>query len=123
MLAQVHQSDPRSPMYVPSSPTGAFLRDHWDADEGRVLINGTVPVNPHGRSLGEGPTQGSGHIREAVHQLQGVAGERQVPGSMLSAIGLVEPNDISNAVVYLASDLSRAVTGIQLTIDMGATKV
>jgi len=25
MLAQVHQSDPRSPMYVPSSPTGVLL--------------------------------------------------------------------------------------------------
>jgi len=44
-------------------------------------------------------------------------------GSVLPAIGLAEPNDISDAVVYLASDLSRAVTGTQLTVDMGATKV
>ena len=36
---------------------------------------------------------------------------------------LAEPGDISDAVVWLASDLSRTVTGTQLTLDMGATKV
>jgi len=60
---------------------GAFLREHWDADSGRALINGRVPINPHGGSLSEGATQASGHIREAVHQLQGAAGERQVLGA------------------------------------------
>jgi acetyl-CoA acetyltransferase len=60
---------------------GAFLRDHWDSAEGRVLIDGRIPVNPHGGSLSEGATQASGHIREAVHQLQGLAGERQVPNA------------------------------------------
>ncbi|TPG36467.1 mycofactocin-coupled SDR family oxidoreductase [Mycolicibacterium hodleri] len=43
--------------------------------------------------------------------------------SALPSLALAEPNDISDGVVYLASDLSRAVTGTQLTIDMGATKV
>lgn len=57
---------------------GAFLRQHRHTEEGSVLINGRVPVNPHGGSLGEGATQASGHVREAVHQLQGLAGERQV---------------------------------------------
>lgn len=33
----------------------------------------------------------------------------------------VEPADISYAVVYLASDESRYVTGLQLTVDAGAT--
>jgi enoyl-[acyl-carrier-protein] reductase (NADH) len=32
-------------------------------------------------------------------------------------------DDISDAVIYLASDLSRAVTAAQLTVDMGATKI
>lgn len=36
---------------------------------------------------------------------------------------LAEPEDISDAVVWLASDLSRTVTGTQLTLDMGATKI
>jgi hypothetical protein len=43
--------------------------------------------------------------------------------SALPGLALAEPDDISDGVVYLASDLSRAVTGTQLTIDMGATKV
>ncbi len=58
---------------------GAFIEEHWDAASNRILINGRIPVNPHGGSLSEGATQGSGHVREAVHQLQGLAGSRQVP--------------------------------------------
>jgi acetyl-CoA acetyltransferase len=65
---------------------GAFLRQHWAPEEGHVLINGRVPVNPHGGSLSEGATQGSGHIREAVHQLQGRAGERQIDGAKRALI-------------------------------------
>jgi NAD(P)-dependent dehydrogenase (short-subunit alcohol dehydrogenase family) len=34
-----------------------------------------------------------------------------------------EPDDIADAVIWLASDRSRAVTGTQLTVDMGATKI
>jgi acetyl-CoA acetyltransferase len=58
-----------------------FIEDNWDKDANRMLINGRIPVNPHGGGLSEGGTQGSGHTREAVHQIQGVAGERQVPGA------------------------------------------
>jgi acetyl-CoA acetyltransferase len=65
---------------------GEFLREHWNAAEGRVLIDGRIPVNPHGGSLSEGATQASGHIREAVHQLQGLAGERQVPNAQRALI-------------------------------------
>ncbi|MFD6883911.1 mycofactocin-coupled SDR family oxidoreductase [Rhodococcus sp. NPDC060084] len=36
-------------------------------------------------------------------------------------IGWVEPEDISNAVLFLASDESRYVTGLTLTIDAGST--
>ena len=32
----------------------------------------------------------------------------------------VEPEDISNAVLFLASDESRFVTGVQLPVDAGA---
>src|SRR3954453_19177352 len=56
-----------------------FIDDHWDHDGNRILIKGRIPVNPHGGGLSEGGTQGSGHTREAIHQLQGRAGERQVP--------------------------------------------
>ncbi|PXX01667.1 mycofactocin-coupled SDR family oxidoreductase [Mycolicibacterium moriokaense] len=43
--------------------------------------------------------------------------------SVLSGFTLAEPSDISDAVVWLASDLSRTVTGAQLPLDMGATTV
>jgi acetyl-CoA acetyltransferase len=60
---------------------GDFIEQHWDEKTNRILIDGRIPVNPHGGALSEGATQGSGHVREAVHQLQGLAGERQVEGA------------------------------------------
>lgn len=60
---------------------GDFLKENWDAESGRVMIRGRIPLNPHGGALSEGGSQGSGHLREAVHQLQGLAGERQVVGA------------------------------------------
>jgi SDR family mycofactocin-dependent oxidoreductase len=44
-------------------------------------------------------------------------------GSILPAPHPAEPGDIANAVVWLASDAARCVTGIQLPVDMGATTV
>jgi SDR family mycofactocin-dependent oxidoreductase len=44
-------------------------------------------------------------------------------GAALPTVAIAEPDDISDGVVWLASDLSRAVTATQLTIDMGATKI
>lgn len=57
---------------------GAFIESHWDEDANRIMIDGRIPVNPHGGALSEGGTQGSGHVREAVLQLRGDAGARQV---------------------------------------------
>jgi acetyl-CoA acetyltransferase len=66
---------------------GRFLHEHWDDRAGRVMIEGRVPINPHGGSLSEGATRGSGHLREAVMQLRGDAGPRQVPGARTALIG------------------------------------
>jgi acetyl-CoA acetyltransferase len=57
---------------------GDYLRDQWSDLENRILLKGRVPVNPHGGSLSEGGSQGAGHVREAVLQLRGDAGIRQV---------------------------------------------
>jgi acetyl-CoA acetyltransferase len=59
---------------------GVFLAENRDYESGQIMINGRVPVNSHGGALSEGGTQGSGHIREAILQLQGLAGDRQVRG-------------------------------------------
>ena len=44
---------------------GDFIEQHWDEKTNRILIDGRIPVNPHGGALSEGATQGSGHLREA----------------------------------------------------------
>jgi acetyl-CoA acetyltransferase len=53
---------------------GRFLQENWDDQARCVRIAGRVPINPHGGSLSEGATRGSGHLREAVMQLRGVGG-------------------------------------------------
>jgi len=62
------------------------LRDHWVDAESRVLIDGRIPINSHGGSLSEGATRGTGHVREAVVQLRGEAGERQVEGARTALV-------------------------------------
>jgi SDR family mycofactocin-dependent oxidoreductase len=44
-------------------------------------------------------------------------------GSILESPALAEPEDVANAIVWLASDAARCVTGIQLPVDKGATTV
>lgn len=51
---------------------------------------------------------------------QGYA-EVAFPAMQPMPIGYVEPVDISNAVLFLASDEARYVTGLQMKVDAGAT--
>lgn len=68
-----------------------FLAANWDSKKNRVQIGQRVPLNTHGGSLVEGATQGAGHVMEAVRQLRGEAGERQVTGAKTA---LVTPGGI-----------------------------
>jgi acetyl-CoA acetyltransferase len=45
-----------------------YLASSWDNDH--ALVNGTIPLNPHGGSLAEGGTKGTGHLREAITKLR-----------------------------------------------------
>jgi hypothetical protein len=44
-------------------------------------LEGELPVNTFGGSLSEGRLHGMGHIAEAVFQVTGRAGQRQIPGA------------------------------------------
>lgn len=72
--------------YCGDGEGGSFLAANWDQAGNRILIDGRVPVNTHGGSLSAGGTQGSGHVREAVLQLQGRAGSRQVPDASAALV-------------------------------------
>lgn len=67
---------------------GAFLDQHWDASANRLLIDGRIPVNTQGGMLSEGGSQGAGFVREAIHQLRGDAGDRQVSNAKTALLAI-----------------------------------
>jgi acetyl-CoA acetyltransferase len=85
--------------YCKRGEGGAFMREHWDESQRRILINQRVPVNSHGGALGEGGSQGAGQLREAVVQLRGEAGSRQVPGASTALATSGTFNQNANSVV------------------------
>ena len=72
---------------------GAFFGD------GHATYGGTVVVNPHGGLLSEGYIHGLNHTYEAVLQLRGHAGPRQVDGAE-TALVTAGAGPVGGAVVY-----------------------
>ncbi|MGH3758738.1 thiolase family protein [Actinophytocola sp.] len=53
---------------------------------GATRLGGRLPVNTHGGLLAEGHLGGVSHVTEAVRQLRGEAGRRQVDGARIAAV-------------------------------------
>lgn len=51
-----------------------------------IARDGVIPVNTHGGQLSHGRTHGMGLVHEAVSQLRGEAGDRQVAGARVAVV-------------------------------------
>jgi SDR family mycofactocin-dependent oxidoreductase len=80
----------------------------------RIRVNSIHPWGVETRLARES------HIESLLSENPSYAGSY---GSILPEPAVADPADIANAVVWLASDAARCVTGIQLPVDMGATTV
>ena len=83
-----------------------------------IRVNAVHPTNCDTDMLHSAPMYKA--FRKDLDQPTRADAEEAFPRMQAMPIPYVEPDDIAHAVVYLASDESRYVTGLQLPVDGGA---
>lgn len=78
--------------FVPKGEAGAFF------EEGHTLPGGSLPVNPHGGLLSDAYLVGVTNVTEAVRQIRGEAGVRQIPGAEVGVISGYGPEQTTIVV-------------------------
>jgi acetyl-CoA acetyltransferase len=68
--------------------TGDFFKQSWDPVEGILKLNGRTQVSTHGGGLALGRAGGSNFYSEAVRQLRGTEGSRQVQDAKSALINI-----------------------------------
>lgn len=80
--------------FCPVGESGA-----WVSDPQRISLGGQLPVNTGGGQLSGGRLHGFGHLHEACLQIRGQAGQRQVDGAELAAVGVGAANSGTTAML------------------------
>lgn len=78
--------------FLPKGEAGAFF------EEGHTLPGGSLPVNPHGGLLSDAYLVGVTNVTEAVRQIRGEAGARQIAGAEVAVISGYGPEQTTVVV-------------------------
>lgn len=74
--------------YCRPGEAGAFLESSWDSSANVLKLNGKTQVSTHGGGLALGRAGGANFYSEAVRQLRGNEGTRQVDGAKTALINI-----------------------------------
>jgi acetyl-CoA acetyltransferase len=67
--------------------------------EGRIAIDGELPVNPSGGSIGSGRLHGCNHLMDGILQVMGRSGRRQVSNAEVALVAIGPPHPTSPALL------------------------